>query len=690
MNARHYSPARHMKTAGPRLVALKGELKDFVAGRSPHVFLILVITLMLAFTVRGLKDDSPTEDEWAHLVRGIGYYQTRDMRMHVQHPPLANMLEGLPSAFDDNPDVTRMKTWQEGYAPGLEYIKHDYEHAKVQLARGRYVATLFLAGLVVYVFYFCLSIFGWPTAAAAACLVAFNPTLMGQARYVTTDMPVATFTAIATGELVRYLRDSKRIVTLGLALAGLVLSKHSGIVLLAIVVLVALLAACLGKGIFSTEASLPKRVLRWLGHFALAGLIVLLGINAMYKFDRTGMSVGEILAAPEPQHWVTSSYRGEMLERRSPLPSLPESLRIPLPYSYLFGLFAVQEQNRGGYPSYFLGEQSRGGRWAYFPVLLVTKNPPALLMLLALAGVIVWRRRKRQPAAIVSTAPAEDPTRAKDADEEVEHDTRGDEDDQDDDEDEDEEDADDDEDEEDDRKDARSARQAPVMHRPGLAAAPSAGPAATPAHASSELSRDVWGVSLATACFLAVATLFLLFLTRSKLNMGVRHGIPVIPLASVVAARAFARAPEILNGNHLRLVQVLAFSGLLSVLLAGPGYLNYYNFLALGQGSWINVVGDDWGQDRKAFVRFAKREGLKPLYYHVQTSTRKLEVDSLGLEYRSLDCRTKPAPGSWVAIHVQYVRRFEATPRCATWMQGLEPVHKFRDNIWVYKIPGPG
>jgi hypothetical protein len=417
-------------------------------------------------------------------------------------------------------------------------------------------------------------------------------------------MPVAAFAVIACGELARYLMNSRRIFTLGLALAGLVLSKHSGIVLLGIVVFVAFLAACFRRGIFKDEPSLARRGLRWLGHFALAGLMVVFAINAIYKFDHTGMTVRDILAAPEPQHWVTKSYHGEMLEQRSPLPRLPGGLPVPLPYSYLFGLFAVQEQNRGGYPSYFMGEQTHSGSMAYFPVLLVTKDPPALLALLLVGGAIFWHsRRKKSP----SRAGAKD--------------------------------------------------------------------------------TFFLGLSIPSGCFLAVSGLFLLFIMRSHLNMGVRHGIPIMALASVLSGRAFARAHEVFSGKWLRAVQYIAFTGVLSTLLASPHYLNYYNLFALGRGSWINVVGDDWGQDRAAFVRFVKQQGIAPLYYHTQTPTRKLEVDYLGLEYRELGCKTRPEPGSWAAIHVQYVHRFEVTPKCATWMRDLQPVYKFNDNIWVYKLP---
>jgi hypothetical protein len=576
----------------PAASKLRTELGRWLDGRRKHWFLLVVLAALAVLTPWRIREDSPTEDEWAHLVRGISFYQNSDMRIHVQHPPLANAFDALPTAFEkDLPETSQMKQWRrESYAPGLEYIRADYPHAREQLMRSRYLAMLFLAGLSVYAFYFCLSLFGWPTAAAMLLLVAFNPTLIGQARYVTTDMPAGTMAMIAVGELVRYLVRGTRlsILTMSLAFSAAVLVKYSGVLLVVICTAVALAVALARRGRYVSVASPFRRVGLWLGHFAIAGLVVLLSINALYKFDRTCMTVSEILAAPEPKHWVSNRYREQMLEMHSPLPLLPQGMRIPLPYPYLAGLILVREQDRGGYPTYFLGQNSQNGHWAYFPVLLVLKDPPALISLLALGVVLIVRRRS---------------------------------------------------------------------------------------------------ISLASAVFLAVAGTFLFTIMRSNLNMGIRHALPIIPLLSVLAARAFAHAGELLRGPWLVAARSLAGTGLLSAALAAPHYLNYYNFAALGRGAEVNVVGDDWGQDRYAFAKFVREHHIEPLYYHTQTATRQMEIDYLGIKYMPLTCKTRPRPGSWAAVHGQYVHRWLAEKNCAPWLRGLTPVHVVNDNVFIYRIP---
>ena len=216
----------------PAASKLRAELGRWLEGKRKHWFLLGVLAATMALTSLRIREDSPTEDEWAHLVRGISFYQNSDMRIHVQHPPLANAFDALPTAFETGlPETSKMKTWRrESYAPALEYIKVDYARAREQLMQSRAMSVLFLAGLCVYAFYFCLSLFGWPTAAAMLLLVAFNPTLMGQARYVTTDMPAGTMAMLAVGELVRYLVRGSRlsILTMSLAFSAAVLVKYSG------------------------------------------------------------------------------------------------------------------------------------------------------------------------------------------------------------------------------------------------------------------------------------------------------------------------------------------------------------------------------------------------------------------------------------------------------------------------------
>lgn len=377
---------------------------------SVHAFAALVIGGMLFLATRGYRDDSPTEDEWAHTIRGISYWQQNDTRLHYAHPPLGNAITGLAAGLDPaNPRVTETKRWKDANVGliALEYIQKDYPRAREQLFRTRLVVMGLGAVLAAYVFYFCLSFFGFPTAAAALFLVAFNPTVIAQARYVTTDLPMACMTAIAVGEFIRYLTGRggrASVVLMPIAASAALLTKHSGALLLPMFLVIGLVAAVRGAGRFAGRP-LRSRLGRLGVHSLIAGVIVLFSMNAAFKFDRTFMSVEEILAAPEPQYQVSSGYKNQLLEKLTPLPRLPQKLRLPVPYTYIFGVACVSALNKGGFPSYFMGKPMQKGHIAYFPMLLAIKNPPGLLALL-LVGVFLLRGRLRRlslPVVVVAS-----------------------------------------------------------------------------------------------------------------------------------------------------------------------------------------------------------------------------------------------------------------------------------------------
>lgn len=375
-----------------------------------HLVLALVLVVSGSLVRWGQEDESPTEDEFAHLARGIAYWTTGDTRLSYAHPPLANALVTIGVASDDDiPDITTFtrsfdKRVDSGsVASGL--LKKDYPSMRDKLLRARQAMTwVFLVG-VAYAYFWGLRIGGWPAAVAAAVFVGFNPTIIAQARYVTTDLPAGVAIAMAVGEFSRYLAgDGGRHttwVTMPLALAGAILSKHSAALLAPMFVGVGFVVVMLRAGIFREHGRI-KGLLRFAGHGAFAALVALLAINAAYRFQHTGLTVDEILERPEPRYWISSPYKGELLEEMTPLSKLPGSLRIPLPYTEIFGLGCIRAQNERGYPmASFNGEPRKKGHWLYFPTLLLFKTPIIVLALVLIGGPIaLWRLRMRPPLAV--------------------------------------------------------------------------------------------------------------------------------------------------------------------------------------------------------------------------------------------------------------------------------------------------
>ncbi|WP_437646398.1 ArnT family glycosyltransferase [Sorangium sp. So ce362] len=358
-----------------------------------------ILIAMFGLLQWGHRDDSPTEDEWAHTIRGIAWWQTSDMRLNYAHPPLGNAITAIPLALmKGNADVTSFRHWKDANTGrvALDYIKQDYARAREQLFRARLMIMLMAVALAAYVWLWSRWFWGERAALAALVLVAFNPTIIAQGRYVTTDLPAGLATMLAVGEFARYASGRAgrwSLVTMTLAIGAAAVTKYSGLLLVPILGAIGVLLAATGRGRF--EGKPAARRFRELGlHALVAGVGLLLVINAIYKFDDTGMSVRDILAAIEPQYQVSQRYKQQLMERHSLVRFLPADLRIPLPYTYLFGMASVTALNAGGFTSYFLGEVVRMGSWAYFPVMLLIKNPPATLLLL-LAGAALALRHAR-------------------------------------------------------------------------------------------------------------------------------------------------------------------------------------------------------------------------------------------------------------------------------------------------------
>ncbi|WP_437588811.1 ArnT family glycosyltransferase [Sorangium sp. So ce1000] len=358
-----------------------------------------LLIAMFALLQWGHRDDSPTEDEWPHMTRGLAFWQTSDMRLNYAHPPLGNALAAIPLALmKGNPQVTSFKPWKDAsIGPvAFDYIKQDYARAREQLFRARLMVMLMAVALAGYVWFWCRWFWGTRAALVGLALVALNPTIIAQGRYVTTDLPAALTTMLAVGEFARYASGRAgrwSLATMTLAIGAAAVAKYSGLLLVPIFLVIGVLLAATGRGRY--EGKPAARRFGELGlHMLIAGVGLLLVINAVYKFDHTGMSVQDILAAPEPQYGVSKGYKHHLMEKFSLVRHLPAGMRIPLPYTYLFGTAAVTALNASGFTSYFLGETIRMGHWAYFPVMLLIKNPPATILLL-LAGAALAARRLR-------------------------------------------------------------------------------------------------------------------------------------------------------------------------------------------------------------------------------------------------------------------------------------------------------
>jgi hypothetical protein len=117
--------------------------------------------------------------------------------------------------------------------------------------------------------------------------------------------------------------------------------------------------------------------------------------------------------------------------------------------------------------------------------------------------------------------------------------------------------------------------------------------------------RSLIPILLAVALYLAIAM-------TSRINIGVRHLIPIFPFLFILGGISLDR---FLSTRHLRvkavLVAIFFGSMIFEAARAYPQYLSFTNQLTLGRSNW-QVLSDsnvEWGQDIGALARYLHDRG---------------------------------------------------------------------------------
>jgi 4-amino-4-deoxy-L-arabinose transferase-like glycosyltransferase len=402
-----------------------------------HLLALLLLLLCGVLLWTSERGRSLTADEPLHLIRGHALWWTHSSHLSYAHPPLANAITSLPQAargdeawgLGTTPDgqprtnktkrgpgpevthaeaLTKLPGWTVAQPLDVStaYFTHDFRTAKAELVSARRMMMLWTLGLGLFIYVFCERRWGFATAISALTLYSLHPTLLAHGQLATTDMPLAVTVFVSLAALIAWIERPSWIAVLGFAVAttAMVLSKHSGVAYVVVMSLMLLAAAGLGRGGFATQpGGRARRVALASAQLALVAVAMILAIDAIYLFDRVGLSIAEILAEPEPHNWISKKHEYQMLEQ-GPLAKLPPRLRLPVPYTWLFGLATVSEQNSMGHGNYFFGVRGDSGHPLYFPVMLFGKTPTGLLLLL---GIGMWpaiaRLRARHSPSVATS-----------------------------------------------------------------------------------------------------------------------------------------------------------------------------------------------------------------------------------------------------------------------------------------------
>jgi 4-amino-4-deoxy-L-arabinose transferase-like glycosyltransferase len=359
----------------------------------------LIVFVVAAAVYAGLaisasRAQSSTFDEPIHLPPGYLSLTLGDHRMNPDHPPLVRRLAALPLLFLDvkwerNDFAFKVgRPWEFG-----KRFLYRWNDAEKLLFWGRLPIVALTLVLLAAIFLFTRARYGESAAGLALFLGALNPDLLAHGAIVSTDLGIALFTFLA---VLAFLRVVERITPLRVILAGLAVgaacaTKFSGLGLLPMLGLPALVVALDPDPLLvvfrdrPSEVSTRRAKLAVLGGVFLAmGVVGVATVWAAYGFHaplaidaEANAQIFDWRTVELGRPWVQALFTG--LRRFSVLPQ-----------AWIWGVqhFLVHVEGR---PAFLLGQYSEAGFWYYFPATFAFKTPVALLVLLA-AGLATARR----------------------------------------------------------------------------------------------------------------------------------------------------------------------------------------------------------------------------------------------------------------------------------------------------------
>src|SRR5882762_1471594 len=352
------------------------------------ISLLAILVLQLTLLV---SRESPTWDEGDHIFAGYQSLTHKDFGLNPEHPPLVKMLAAAPllSMPLKIPEVKNRFFMQEAFLDGKEFLFGN--DADAMMFRARMTASILTVLLALLVFVATREFFDNGAAFIALTLIAFEPNLLAHGARVTTDAGLSCFMFATIYAFYRYVKvpSGWRLAVVGLAMGLTLAAKHTGILVIPMLVLLAICEVM--RGHFTKQQYSEGRVGtgRHAGRLAIsviASVVIAIGVLwASYGFRFAARPYG-LQLNPGFAEWV-----GQLKPFEAHLVSFAARWHL-LPQSYLYGLAAVR-LSAEAYTSFVLGTVYPHGVWFYFPVTFAIKSTLAFLILLGISIFAIATRK---------------------------------------------------------------------------------------------------------------------------------------------------------------------------------------------------------------------------------------------------------------------------------------------------------
>lgn len=354
------------------------------------ILLLVIFVSVFCLMIFSVRADSQTTDEAIHLFSGFTYLTQRDFRLDSEHPPLLKELSALPLLFFQNLQAPLdgfwnkagnfyFDSWSEARKLSESFFYSVGNNPAVLLFWGRLPFIILTLILGLAGFCWAKAIYGKKAGVFAAFLILFLPNILAHGRLINTDLGVTFFIFLMVYLWGNFLKKPNflNMTFAGLSLGLVLASKFTGLLILPILLLLALI-----KVIFFDENK--KIFFKYLAGFLGALIISFIVIWATYgfRFKIPPFVPSGFVNAPLWGHWQLTPALSDFVNRTRP---------VLFPADYYKGMFLVLKHTALGHGSFLLGRNSSSGWWYYFPVAFFYKTPIPIFIFLGLAIVFFKR-----------------------------------------------------------------------------------------------------------------------------------------------------------------------------------------------------------------------------------------------------------------------------------------------------------
>jgi hypothetical protein len=183
------------------------------------------------------------------------------------------------------------------------------------------------------------------------------------------------------------------------------------------------------------------------------------------------------------------------------------------------------------------------------------------------------------------------------------------------------------------------------------------------------------------------AALILLVCMPAKVNIGIRHILPIYAFLAILASSLFScRANQFRVRRPILIVSFALVAGhAVASVAAHPDYLAYFN--ELGRGKEHQILGDsnlDWGQDLHRLGQHLDAHGIE----EINLNTLGRRPPALAQIRRVRGFGPADRPKGWVAVSVSKLQGIMDQPGQPSyaWLLKHEPRAIIGRSIWLYYL----